>query len=114
MPSSQRQRKQKPTSRPLRLCGETPKQPGGKRLNIFSHLKISGQDYTPYLLVFLVAVGARFFFLIWIDNPILFFKYPYFAEKLAAQGVPTQTGEFGAHMQVEIHNDGPVTIWMER
>jgi len=37
-----------------------------------------------------------------------------FAEKLADQGVPTQTGEFGAHMQVEIHNDGPVTIWMER
>ena len=34
--------------------------------------------------MFLVAVGARFFFLIWIDNPILFFKYPYFAEKLAA------------------------------
>ena len=37
-----------------------------------------------------------------------------FAEKLAAQGVPTQIGEFGAHMQVEIHNDGPVTIWLER
>jgi D-tyrosyl-tRNA(Tyr) deacylase len=37
-----------------------------------------------------------------------------FAQKLAALGVPTQTGEFGAHMQVEIHNDGPVTIWMER
>ena len=37
-----------------------------------------------------------------------------FAEKLASLGVPTQTGEFGAHMQVEIHNDGPVTIWMER
>jgi D-tyrosyl-tRNA(Tyr) deacylase len=37
-----------------------------------------------------------------------------FAEKLTALGVPTQTGEFGAHMQVEIHNDGPVTIWMER
>lgn len=37
-----------------------------------------------------------------------------FAEKLAALGVPTQTGEFGAHMQVEIHNDGPVTIWLER
>lgn len=36
-----------------------------------------------------------------------------FAEKLAALGVATQTGEFGAHMQVEIHNDGPVTIWME-
>ena len=37
-----------------------------------------------------------------------------FAEKLASLGVPTQTGKFGAHMQVEIHNDGPVTIWMER
>ncbi len=37
-----------------------------------------------------------------------------FAELLSLQGVPTQTGEFGAHMLVEIENDGPVTIWMER
>lgn len=37
-----------------------------------------------------------------------------FAELLAAQGVPTQIGEFGAHMLVEIANDGPVTIWLER
>ncbi len=36
-----------------------------------------------------------------------------FAALLAQQGVPTQTGEFGAHMLVEIENDGPVTIWME-
>jgi D-tyrosyl-tRNA(Tyr) deacylase len=36
-----------------------------------------------------------------------------FAELLNAQGVPTQTGEFGAHMLVEIANHGPVTIWME-
>jgi D-aminoacyl-tRNA deacylase len=39
-------------------------------------------------------------------------------ERLAAHlselGVPTQTGEFGAHMLVEIANDGPVTIWLER
>ncbi len=33
-----------------------------------------------------------------------------FAALLAEQGVPTQTGEFGAHMLVEIENDGPVTI----
>jgi len=38
----------------------------------------------------------------------------HFAERLRALGVPTQTGEFGAHMLVEISNDGPVTIWMER
>ncbi len=37
-----------------------------------------------------------------------------FAELLTAQGLPTQKGEFGAHMLVEIANDGPVTIWMER
>lgn len=37
-----------------------------------------------------------------------------FVELLEEQGVPTQTGVFGAHMLVEIANDGPVTIWMER
>jgi D-tyrosyl-tRNA(Tyr) deacylase len=37
-----------------------------------------------------------------------------FIELLAAEGIPTQSGEFGAHMLVEIHNDGPVTIWLER
>jgi D-tyrosyl-tRNA(Tyr) deacylase len=37
-----------------------------------------------------------------------------FADLLREQGVPTQTGEFGAHMLVDIANDGPVTIWMER
>lgn len=36
-----------------------------------------------------------------------------FAEMLRELGVPTQTGEFGAHMLVEIANDGPVTISME-
>ena len=28
-------------------------------------------------------------------------------------GQPTATGEFGADMQVELVNDGPVTIWMD-
>jgi D-tyrosyl-tRNA(Tyr) deacylase len=37
-----------------------------------------------------------------------------FADLLRGHGVPTQTGKFGAHMEVEIHNDGPVTIWLER
>jgi len=37
-----------------------------------------------------------------------------FADLLRAQGVPTQTGEFGAHMLVEIENDGPVTLLIER
>ncbi len=37
-----------------------------------------------------------------------------FAELLRNLGVPTQQGEFGAHMLVEIFNDGPVTIWLEK
>jgi D-tyrosyl-tRNA(Tyr) deacylase len=36
-----------------------------------------------------------------------------FTEMLVELGIPTQTGEFGAHMLVEIANDGPVTIWLE-
>lgn len=39
--------------------------------------------------------------------------YEYFATALAGLGVPTQTGQFGADMQVSLTNDGPVTIWME-
>lgn len=36
-----------------------------------------------------------------------------FAAWLSEFGVPAQTGEFGAHMLVEIENDGPVTIQLE-
>jgi D-tyrosyl-tRNA(Tyr) deacylase len=36
-----------------------------------------------------------------------------FAARLGELGVPTQTGEFGAKMLVEIANDGPVTIILE-
>jgi D-tyrosyl-tRNA(Tyr) deacylase len=37
-----------------------------------------------------------------------------FASFLVEQDVPTLSGEFGAHMLVEIANDGPVTIYLER
>lgn len=37
-----------------------------------------------------------------------------FVALLRAEGVPVQTGVFGAKMLVEIHNDGPVTILLER
>jgi D-aminoacyl-tRNA deacylase len=36
-----------------------------------------------------------------------------FAESMRAHGVATQTGIFGAHMLVDIQNDGPVTIWLD-
>jgi D-aminoacyl-tRNA deacylase len=37
-----------------------------------------------------------------------------FSELLRIHHVPTQMGKFGEHMLVEIQNDGPVTIWLER
>jgi D-aminoacyl-tRNA deacylase len=37
-----------------------------------------------------------------------------FANLLRELGVPTRTGVFGAHMLVDIENDGPVTIWLEK
>ena len=36
------------------------------------------------------------------------------AQLLAQAGVPVATGRFQAHMLVEIHNDGPVTILLEK
>lgn len=40
--------------------------------------------------------------------------YQRFVEALRGRGLPVATGEFGADMQVEIHNDGPVTLILER
>jgi len=37
-----------------------------------------------------------------------------FTEAVASEGVPVATGLFGAHMVVELVNDGPVTILLER
>jgi D-aminoacyl-tRNA deacylase len=40
--------------------------------------------------------------------------YEAFVERLRATGVRVETGEFGAMMDVELVNDGPVTLWLER
>jgi D-tyrosyl-tRNA(Tyr) deacylase len=40
--------------------------------------------------------------------------YERFLELLRATGRPVQTGEFGAMMEVELVNDGPVTLVLER
>jgi D-tyrosyl-tRNA(Tyr) deacylase len=39
--------------------------------------------------------------------------YERFVEALQGLGVSVRTGVFGAHMHVEIHNDGPVTLMVE-
>jgi D-tyrosyl-tRNA(Tyr) deacylase len=40
--------------------------------------------------------------------------YERFVAALAARGLRVATGEFGADMQVEIHNAGPVTLILDR
>ncbi|QPM90394.1 D-aminoacyl-tRNA deacylase [Pseudooceanicola algae] len=39
--------------------------------------------------------------------------YTHFADCLAQQGLPVETGRFGADMQVTLTNDGPITLWIE-
>ena len=40
--------------------------------------------------------------------------YEKFIAMFRARGIPTETGEFGAMMDVELVNDGPVTLWLEK
>ena len=40
--------------------------------------------------------------------------YTYFCDQLRQTGLVVGTGRFGAHMEVSLVNDGPVTIWLER
>ena len=39
--------------------------------------------------------------------------YERFSAELRGLGIPVETGVFGAHMAVELVNDGPVTIVLE-
>lgn len=40
--------------------------------------------------------------------------YEHFLARVRASGLTVASGEFGADMKVEIHNDGPVTLILER
>jgi len=39
--------------------------------------------------------------------------FNYFVEQTSATGLKVETGRFQEYMQVEIHNDGPVTILLD-
>ncbi len=39
--------------------------------------------------------------------------YEYFVEKVRAAGLRCETGKFQETMQVELVNEGPVTLWMD-
>ncbi|MCC3865373.1 D-tyrosyl-tRNA(Tyr) deacylase [Terrisporobacter petrolearius] len=44
-----------------------------------------------------------------VANPL----YEEFVQKVKNQGISVGTGKFGAHMMVDLTNDGPVTILLE-
>jgi D-tyrosyl-tRNA(Tyr) deacylase len=37
----------------------------------------------------------------------------YFSDQLRASGLHVESGRFGASMEVELVNDGPVTLWLD-
>ena len=48
------------------------------------------------------------------SGPFLSVIIPAYNEAVRLQGIPTATGRFGAMMQVELVNDGPVTLIVDR
>jgi tetratricopeptide (TPR) repeat protein len=55
-------------------------------MNMFLGDSESAPGYGVCLIIFLIAFTARCLFLIYLDDPVIFFKYPFFADKLA-QGI---------------------------
>ena len=58
--------------------------------------------------------GRRPSFIDAAQPPVAIPLYERFIALLRQRGVPVETGEFGAMMEVELVNDGPVTLWLER
>ena len=71
---------------------------------VVSQLTLYGNASKGRRPSFTAAASAK------IAEPLIDF----FAEELRIRGLRVATGEFGAHMLVEIHNDGPVTLLLEK
>lgn len=56
--------------------------------------------------------GRRPSFIGAADPPLARRLVDRFGEFVAEYGLRVQTGQFGAHMDVALHNDGPVTVWL--
>ncbi|MEP7381639.1 MAG: D-aminoacyl-tRNA deacylase [Gemmatimonadota bacterium] len=61
-----------------------------------------------------VAKGRRPSFIDAARPEVAIPLYERFLTLLRASGRPVATGEFGAMMEVDLVNDGPVTLWLER
>lgn len=68
---------------------------------------------SQFTLVADVAKGTRPGFSTAAPPDLAEALYRTFVERLAASGLTVETGRFGAHMVVSLHNDGPVTFLLE-
>lgn len=68
---------------------------------------------SQFTLVADVAKGTRPGFSTAAPPELAEALYRTFVDRLAASGLTVETGRFGAHMVVSLHNDGPVTFLLE-
>lgn len=68
---------------------------------------------SQFTLVADVAKGTRPGFSTAAPPDLAETLYRTFVDRLAASGLTIETGRFGAHMVVSLHNDGPVTFLLE-
>lgn len=68
---------------------------------------------SQFTLVADVAKGTRPGFSTAAPSDLAEALYRTFVGRLAASGLTVETGRFGAHMVVSLHNDGPVTFLLE-
>jgi D-tyrosyl-tRNA(Tyr) deacylase len=68
---------------------------------------------SQFTLVADVAKGTRPSFSTAAPPDLAEVLYCTFIDRLSASGLTVETGRFGAHMVVSLHNDGPVTFLLE-
>ncbi len=56
--------------------------------------------------------GRRPSFVEAADPPLARTLVDRFTESVRGYGLRVETGQFAAHMDVALHNDGPVTVWL--
>ena len=94
------------------------------RLRIFKdekqHMNLSIQDVggealvvSQFTLCADIRKGRRPSFIHAAPPELAEQMYQQYCEQLKNNGIPVQTGEFGAMMDVELVNDGPVTIILD-
>lgn len=85
----------------------------GRMNRSIEEIKGSFLVVSQFTLVADVAKGTRPSFSTAAPPDLAEALYRVFVDRLAASGLSVETGRFGAHMVVSLHNDGPVTFLLE-